>query len=68
MVLDVKDFITEQGGNPEKIRESQRRRFDSVEIVDEIIEQWQVQRKSEYKSAPHDHWLNLSQPTMPRPG
>jgi seryl-tRNA synthetase len=30
-MLDVLDFITERGGNPEKIRESQRRRFANVE-------------------------------------
>lgn len=36
-MLDVKDFITEQGGNPELIRESQRRRHAPVEAVDEVI-------------------------------
>jgi seryl-tRNA synthetase len=36
-MLDVNDFITERGGNPEKIKESQRRRYAPVEIVDEVI-------------------------------
>ena len=36
MPLDITLFRTE-GGNPELIRESQRRRFASVELVDEII-------------------------------
>lgn len=31
-------FRADQGGNPDKIRESQRRRFASVELVDEIID------------------------------
>ncbi|KAK9072243.1 hypothetical protein SSX86_008676 [Deinandra increscens subsp. villosa] len=36
-MLDINLFRVEKGGNPEIIRESQRRRFASVEIVDEII-------------------------------
>lgn len=36
-MLDVIDFITERGGNPELIRESQRRRHAPVEAVDEVI-------------------------------
>lgn len=47
MVLDVTDFITERGGNPEKIRESQRRRHAPVEVVDEIIAMWDDHRRSE---------------------
>lgn len=45
-MLDVLDFIAERGGNPEKIRESQRRRFANVEIVDEIIALFDDHRKS----------------------
>lgn len=37
MPLDIVMFRAEQGGDPEKIRESQRKRFASVELVDEII-------------------------------
>lgn len=37
MPLDILMFRADQGGNPDKIRESQRRRFASVELVDEII-------------------------------
>ena len=44
-MLDVIDFITERGGNPERIRESQRRRFESVEVVDEVIALWEDHRK-----------------------
>jgi seryl-tRNA synthetase len=43
MVLDINLFRKEKGGNPELIKESQRRRFKPVEIVDEIIaldEEW----------------------------
>jgi seryl-tRNA synthetase len=45
-MLDVVDFIKERGGDPEKIRESQRRRHASVEIVDEIIALFEDHRKS----------------------
>ncbi|KAJ4719486.1 serine--tRNA ligase-like [Melia azedarach] len=36
-MLDINLFREEKGGIPEKIRESQRRRFADVAIVDEII-------------------------------
>ena len=43
-MLDLEDFIEERGGNPQKIKESQRRRGDSVELVDEIINLWKEAR------------------------
>lgn len=36
-MLDINLFREEKGHNPELIRESQRHRFASVEVVDEII-------------------------------
>jgi seryl-tRNA synthetase len=45
-MLDVNDFISERGGDPEKIRESQRRRHANVEIVDEIIALFDDHRRS----------------------
>lgn len=36
-MLDINLFREEKGFDPEKVRESQRRRFASVELVDEII-------------------------------
>lgn len=45
MPLDINLFRKESGGNPDLIRESQRRRYASVELVDEIIakdEQWRL--------------------------
>ena len=47
-MLDVNDFIVERGGNPELIRESQRRRFASVEVVDEVIALFEDHRRSAY--------------------
>ncbi|CCA68087.1 probable serine-tRNA ligase, cytosolic [Serendipita indica DSM 11827] len=43
MTLDIHMFIKDKGGDPEVIRESQRKRGHSVEVVDEVIamyEEW----------------------------
>ena len=37
MTLDVLAFISEKGGDPDAIKESQRKRGHAVELVDEII-------------------------------
>lgn len=36
-MLDVHLFRADRGGDPERIRESQRRRFAPVVLVDEVI-------------------------------
>ncbi|XP_073525574.1 LOW QUALITY PROTEIN: uncharacterized protein [Phyllobates terribilis] len=48
-MLDINLFREDKGGNPEIIRESQRRRFASVEVVDEIIYLDQEWRKRQYE-------------------
>ncbi|EXC15377.1 Serine--tRNA ligase [Morus notabilis] len=51
-MLDINLFREEKGGNPEIIRESQRRRFANVDIVDEIIKldkEWR-QRQFEFEN------------------
>jgi seryl-tRNA synthetase len=48
-MLDVNDFITERGGNPEKIRESQRRRNAPVEAVDEVIKLYEDHRAAQFQ-------------------
>ncbi|EIM87313.1 serine-tRNA ligase [Stereum hirsutum FP-91666 SS1] len=40
MTLDVLHFIDSKGGNSEEIRESQRKRGHSVELVDEVIQMY----------------------------
>ncbi|KAJ2464623.1 Cytosolic seryl-tRNA synthetase [Coemansia sp. RSA 2337] len=40
-MLDINLFIAEKGGNPELIRESERRRNGKPQLVDEIISQYQ---------------------------
>lgn len=48
MGIDILDLIDSKGGNSEAVRESQRRRNASVELVDECIGMYQawVKRKS----------------------
>ncbi|KAH8908776.1 seryl-tRNA synthetase-like protein [Coniochaeta sp. PMI_546] len=57
-MLDVNDFITERGGNPEKIRESQRKRYANVEIVDEVIADWDDHRKTLYAATQLNSRIN----------
>lgn len=47
-MLDLNDFNKDRGGNPEKIKESQRRRHADETLVDKVIEQWQAHRKLQY--------------------
>lgn len=39
-MLDINSFIAEKGGDPEAIKVSQKKRGDSVEVVDEIIQDY----------------------------
>ncbi|KAK6506918.1 Cytosolic seryl-tRNA synthetase [Arthrobotrys musiformis] len=47
-MLDVNSFITERGGDPEAIRESQRRRHKPVEDVDAVIALFKASREATY--------------------
>jgi hypothetical protein len=49
IMLEVLDFIAEKGGDPKKVRESQRLRNAPEAAVDEVIELWQDARKSQYR-------------------
>ena len=53
MTLDVLDFIEEKKGFPALIKESQRKRGLSEEIVDEVIGLYKAWVKSKYI---HDHF------------
>lgn len=48
MTLDVTSFIDSKGGNAEEIRESQRKRGEPVELVDQVIEMYTEWVKSTY--------------------
>ena len=47
-MLDINLFRAEKGGDPERIRESQRRRHNSVELVDEVVKLDQEWRKKQF--------------------
>lgn len=44
-MLDIFDFIVEKGGDPNKIKESQRKRYAPEEAVDEVIALYEDARK-----------------------
>jgi hypothetical protein len=44
-MLDFLDFVTDRGGDPGKIKESQRRRFASESVVDEVLELFEDARR-----------------------
>ncbi|XP_073143351.1 serine--tRNA ligase-like [Henckelia pumila] len=48
-MLDINLFREEKGGNPDKIRESQRRRFANVDLVDEVIQLDKVWRQRQFE-------------------
>lgn len=50
-MLDINDFVKERDGDPEKIRESQRRRHAPVEAVDDIIALFEDHKTTQYDAA-----------------
>lgn len=54
-MLDINLFRKEKGNDPEIIRESQRRRFASIEVVDEIIKLDEEWRKRKYRLFARSH-------------
>ena len=52
MTLDITSFIDSKGGNAEEIRESQRKRGEAVELVDQVIEMYAEWVKSTYRQHP----------------
>lgn len=47
-MLDVSDFVVEKGGDPNKLRESQRRRHAPEETVDQVIALYEDHRRSTF--------------------
>jgi len=56
MVLDIDEFRTEKGGNPDKIRENQRKRFCDETMVDKIVEYDNLWRGARHQA---DNWNKL---------
>lgn len=47
MVLDIELFRADKGGDPDKIKENQRKRFKDVSYVDKVVEADTKWRKRE---------------------
>ena len=62
MTLDVLTFLSDKGGDPEAIRESQRKRGHSVEVVDEVISMYSdwVKRELAKMSVSYQCSISLS--------
>lgn len=45
-MLDINDFVAERGGEPQKIKESQRRRYGNEDVVDQVLTMYEDHRKS----------------------
>lgn len=50
MVLDLDLFRTDKGGNPDKIRENQTKRFKDVELVNTVVEKDATWRQLRHKA------------------
>ncbi|THH28977.1 hypothetical protein EUX98_g5207 [Antrodiella citrinella] len=61
MTLDVLHFIDNKGGNAEQIRESQRKRGLSVELVDEVIQMYTDWVKMDYDASQFSKEVNAVQ-------
>ncbi|KAI5950081.1 SES1 [Candida theae] len=60
-MLDINAFIVEKGGDPEKIKVSQKKRGASVELVDEIISDYKDWVKIRFDLDEHNKKLNAVQ-------
>jgi len=56
MVLDLDLFRADKGGNPDKIRENQKKRFNDVALVDTVIDKDTLWRQLRHKA---DNWNKL---------
>lgn len=48
MVLDLDLFRADKGGDPEIVRETQRKRFKDVSLVDKLVQADEEWRKCEW--------------------
>lgn len=61
-MLDIADFIVEKGGDPNKIRESQRRRYAPEDAIDQVISLYESHRKSTFYTTPSEASMVISDP------
>jgi seryl-tRNA synthetase len=60
-MLDIQDFLVEKGGDPKKIKESQRRRNAPEAIVDDIIAMAEDHKKTKYAAMQVGSQINATQ-------
>ncbi|KMU82950.1 seryl-tRNA synthetase [Coccidioides immitis H538.4] len=60
-MLDIADLIADRGGDPKKVKESQRRRFASEELVDEVISLYEDARRTRYEASQIGSKINALQ-------
>ena len=53
-MLDVNDFVADRGGDLNKIRESQRRRYAPESVVEEVLELFEAARRGMQDSSAVD--------------
>jgi len=64
MVLDLDLFRADKGGDPEKIRELQRKRYKKPEVVDQILEADEKWRKLRFLGDQWNKLKNLASKTV----
>ncbi|KAL5332369.1 hypothetical protein BJX70DRAFT_135844 [Aspergillus crustosus] len=57
-MLDLADFITDRGGDPNNLKQSQRRRFAPELAVDEVISLYEEARRARYEVSQINSQLN----------
>jgi len=63
-MLDISLFRVKEGGNPDLVRESQRRRFKDVEVVDKVIACDDTWREARHKADLLNRMNNLVSKTV----
>ncbi|KAK2749173.1 Cytosolic seryl-tRNA synthetase [Myotisia sp. PD_48] len=60
-MIDIADLIVERGGDPNAVKESQRRRHAPEEIVDEVIALYEEARRTRYEASQVGSKINAVQ-------
>jgi len=64
MVLDISEFRPEEGGNPEKVRENQRKRSKNDGLVDIVVDNDKLWRKAAFQTDNCKKFRNIINKTI----
>ncbi|VDM95520.1 unnamed protein product [Thelazia callipaeda] len=64
MVLDIDLFRVEKGGDPDVVRDSQRKRYEEVKLVDDVIDLDQRWRKDRFCADNFNRLINVCSKTI----